>query len=151
MLELRHEFRRDYKCNWFFSHEEWIDRLITISLFITLLIIDENDFHFYLRHGNGTCSQHGEICSIWSHKRGNNSISNTIGNTILCDSNIAQLTYNSSYTDGTRYDTRLRFYTLQQDTNSFNTKYNYNSSGDTTINIKIKLEIIIWCGGFYEK
>lgn len=96
---------------------------------------DENDFHFYLRHGNGTCSQHGGTCSIWSHKRGNNSISNTIGNTILCDSNIAQLAYNSSYTDGTRYDTRLRFYTLQQDTNSFNTKYSYNSSSDTTIYI----------------
>ncbi len=89
------------------------------------------DFHFYLRHGNGTCTQHGGTCSIWSHKRGDQSISNAINFTPLCDNNIASLAYNSSYSD-TTYDTRLRFYTIQQDTNVYNSWYVYNSNTDKT-------------------
>lgn len=95
------------------------------------------DFHFYLRHGNGTCDEHGGTCSIWSHKLGNESVSNLIENTVICDSNIAYL---ASYADidlglysEIYYNSPVRFYTTQQDMNVYNSWYVYNSNSDTTI------------------
>lgn len=105
-----------------------------IAMHTGTLISDELDFHFYLRHGNGTCTQHGGTCSIWSQKRGNERISNTIKDTILCDNNIASLAYNSHYSY-TTYDTHLRFYTIQQDANVYNSWYKYDSNSDTTLYI----------------
>lgn len=95
-----------------------------------------NDFHFYVRHGNGTCSQHGGTCSIWSHKPGYMSVSNTINGTLICDNNIVQLISNaviySEPGNYTSYNTYPRFYTIQLDTNPFNSRYNYNNSNDIT-------------------
>lgn len=100
------------------------------------------DFHFYVRHGNGSCTLHGGNCSIWSHKRGYNRISNTLHNSQnqnvpICDNNIAQLAYKASFSSitGTTmvYDTRLRFYTIQLDANVYNDGYYYNSSSDKTM------------------
>lgn len=100
------------------------------------------DFHFYVRHGSGSCEQHGGTCSIWSHKRGDYGISNTIPKIVnrqtqdipICDHNIAELAYNVDYPNGlyagTFYNTHLRFYTLQQDTNVYNSWYEYNSTND---------------------
>ena len=101
----------------------------------------ETDYHFYVRHGNGSCALHGGNCSIWSHKRGYTRISNTLHNSQnqivpLCDYNIAQLAYNSSFlsTTGTmQYNTHLRFYTIQLDANVYNDGYFYNSITDKTM------------------
>lgn len=101
------------------------------------------DFHFYVRHGNGSCEQHRGTCSIWSHKRGDYQISNTIPkivdgkkqNILICDKNIAELAHNVDYLNGlyagTFYNTPLRFYTIQQDTNVYNSWYEYKSTSDT--------------------
>lgn len=94
-----------------------------------------HDFHFYLRHGNGTCKTHGNNCSTWSHKPGNNMISDKINDIIICDRNIAtlskQLKVCSGPNDsGTSYTSAVRFYTIQQDTNVYNSWYEYNSTND---------------------
>ncbi len=46
---------------------------------------DPHDVHFFMRHGNGTCtdSEHDDSCSVWSHKPGNYAI-----HTGLCDETI---------------------------------------------------------------
>ena len=93
-----------------------------------------HDFHFYLRHGNGTCNAHGGNCSTWSHKPGNLMISNEIENIIICDRNIAKLSKQlvvGSGSSETLYKSDVRFYTIQQDTNVYNSWYEYNSISDT--------------------
>lgn len=95
-----------------------------------------HDFHFYLRHGNGTCNTHGGNCSIWSHKPGNLMVSNNIEDVIICDKNIAKLSKqlkvgSDEYGGGTSYSSPVRFYTIQQDTNVYNSWYEYNSTSDT--------------------
>lgn len=97
---------------------------------------DYHDFHFYLRHGNGTCSTHGGNCSTWSHKPGNLMISNEIDGIIICDKNIAELSKQLKVSSGpnspmTSYNSPVRFYTIQQDTNVYNSWYEYNSTSDT--------------------
>lgn len=53
--------------------------------------IQEADYHFYLRNGNGTCPNgHGGDCSMWSHKQGLDAVKNTCANdnysdVMLCD------------------------------------------------------------------
>ena len=95
-----------------------------------------NDFHFYVRCGNGSCSQHGGTCSIWTHKPGLTNISCELNSTVICDNNIAQLAYNAQINSepgvSTTYNTRPRFYTIQLDTNPFNSSYSYDSSNDIT-------------------
>lgn len=95
-----------------------------------------HDFHFYLRHGNGTCSTHGGNCSTWSHKPGNLMVRNDIDGIIICDKNIAELSKqlvvsSGPYDSGKSYKSNVRFYTIQQDTNVYNLWYEYNSTNDT--------------------
>ena len=56
----------------------------------------------------------------------------------ICDYNIAELAYNAHFssetgTGGNYYNTRPRFYTIQQDLNVYNEWYIYNSTNDTTM------------------
>lgn len=95
------------------------------------------DYHFYLRHGNGTCPIHNDgICSMWSHKVAENEVSNMVNNTILCDNNIATqaklLTTNGNYGVVNSYSQTLRFYTIEQDTNVFDSWYIYNNAQTPT-------------------
>lgn len=91
-----------------------------------------HDFHFYLRQGNGTCPVHNDgVCSMWSHKLALDEVQNSVGNTILCDDNIATLAKSiSTYSGGvtTAYTGTLRFYTIEQDANVYDSWYNYNSA-----------------------
>lgn len=94
-----------------------------------------HDFHFYLRHGNGTCNTHSGNCSIWSHKPGNLMVRNDIDGVIICDKNIAELSKQLKVSSGpnspmTSYNSPIRFYTIQQDTNVYNSWYEYNSTSD---------------------
>lgn len=87
------------------------------------------DFHFYLRHGNGTCpNHHNGVCSVWSHKMGNQAVSNTVNNEVLCDNNIATLATTLSTSGSgivTEYSETLRFYIIEQDMNAYDSWYNY--------------------------
>ena len=65
---------------------------------IIALVASKNDFHFFVRNGNGTCgkNEHAETCSIWSHKPGTSVISKSVSTSTsygesLCDSNILRL------------------------------------------------------------
>jgi hypothetical protein len=98
------------------------------------------DFHFYVRHGNGTCGNpsHGSTCSKWSHKMALGTVSDKINNTLLCDNNIATLAKSASRTyqsiSGTmtvNYNSTPKFYFIEQDTNLYNSWYTYVSSTDT--------------------
>lgn len=107
---------------------------------------NSRDFHFYVRHGNGSCSIHGGNCSIWSHKRSNLCVSSTIPKVIngqtqeipICDYNIASLAYCANFpsvsgSGGNFYNTRPRFYIIQQDLNVYNEWYTYNNLNDITM------------------
>lgn len=98
----------------------------------------EEDVHFYVRHGNGTCSTHGGNCSIWSHKPGLQPVTNMINDTVLCDNNIASLGKTFTFTlDGyiNNYSEALRFYRIGQGTNVYNSYYNLDSSFPNGISI----------------
>lgn len=95
-----------------------------------------HDYHFYLRHGNGTCNTHGGNCSTWSHKPGSGLVTNYIDDIIICDRNIAELSKQlevraDPYSPITSYNSPVRFYTIQQDTNVYNSWYEYNNTSDT--------------------
>ena len=107
---------------------------------------NSRDFHFYVRHGNGSCSIHGGNCSIWSHTRSNLCVSSTIPKVIngqtqeipICDYNIASLAYCANFpsvsgSGGNFYNTRPRFYIIQQDLNVYNEWYTYNNLNDITM------------------
>lgn len=88
------------------------------------------DFHFFVRHGNGSCSIHGGTCSKWSHKLGNNRITDKINDVLLCDQNIVSRATNFSIDSGNvriTYQNLLRFYTIEKTTNIYNSWYNYNA------------------------
>lgn len=94
-----------------------------------------HDFHFYLRHGYGTCNTHGGNYSTWSHKPGNLMVRNDIDDIIICDRNIAELSKQLKVSSGlndsvTSYNSNVRFYTIQQDTNVYNSWYEYDSTCD---------------------
>lgn len=94
------------------------------------------DFHFYVRHGNGTCGNpnHGSTCSKWSHKLSYLGISDSVNGTPLCDNNIAVLAKSTQViSEGiiTSYTSTLRFYTINQNTNLYDSWYTYSSSTDT--------------------
>lgn len=61
-------------------------------------------------------------------------ISNEIENIIICDRNIAKLSKQlvvGSGSSETSYKSDVRFYTIQQDTNVYNSWYEYSSTSDT--------------------
>lgn len=90
----------------------------------------QRDFHFYVRHGNGTCPTHRNgVCSMWSHKLSEGTVSNKVNGYILCDCNIAtkgkSLSVNTSAYSVYNYSQPLRFYSLEQDTNVYDSWYYY--------------------------
>ena len=96
------------------------------------------DFHFYLRHGNGTCPNHNDgICSMWSHKLASLSVSNLINGIELCDKNIKKeakklVTINGAIVN--MYSQPLRFYAIEQDSNVYNSWYSKNNYGNIIYN-----------------
>lgn len=86
------------------------------------------DYHYYMRHGNGTCSEHDGNCSIWSHKVGYKDISNHSlnGSPILCDKNIfSSSTYASDYSNGPV------FYNIGKNMNVYNSYYYNGHTSDS--------------------
>lgn len=103
----------------------------------TTSVYQPYDYHFYLRHGNGTCPVHNNgICSMWSHKIAEGEVSNEVNGVILCDANIAtqakQLTTYGNFNIVNSYSQTLRFYTIEQDTNVYDSWYMYNNSQTPT-------------------
>ena len=98
------------------------------------------DFHFYVRHGNGTCGNpnHDSTCSKWSHKMALNTVSDNINGALICDNNIATLAKSAYKIENTvsgitttHYNSTPKFYFIQQNTNLYNSWYTYVSSSDT--------------------
>lgn len=97
------------------------------------------DYHYYVRNGNGTCANpsHGNNCSIWSHKRALNEVTNKSpqDHYSLCDYNITNGAddfnpsgLNPSYT---MYD-KIRYYTITKDTNIYASWHgHYINNGNT--------------------
>lgn len=89
------------------------------------------DFHFYLRHGNGTCPIHNDgVCSMWSHKIAEKEVTNKVNGVVLCDANIAtqaKQLVNSENGIVNNYSQTLRFYTIEQDSNAYDSWYIYNN------------------------
>lgn len=81
--------------------------------------------HFYLRNGNGSCPIHSGNCSMWSHKRGTEKVTNKSisGNEVLCDNNIAIHIGEGGYSSDARY------YIINKNTNVYNS---WHSSHPTT-------------------
>ena len=89
-------------------------------------------FHYYLRNGNGTCSNpdHDEHCSIWTHKMGDGEVSDkSIGSGVtLCDFTVYNEAYNiasSGYHRPIYYNPDLiNIYGITKDTNPYNYSFN---------------------------
>lgn len=77
---------------------------------------------------------------MWSHKLAEEAVSNEVNGVILCDANIAtqaKLLTTSYYIGGgtsiiNNYSQTLRFYTIEQDTNVYDSWYMYNNSQTPT-------------------
>lgn len=98
----------------------------------TAPVVPPYDYHFYLRHGNGTCPIHNDgVCSMWSHKLAGQEVSNSINGNMLCDHNIATvaktLTTVNSYGETSSYSQTLRFYTIEQDMNIYDSWYIFSN------------------------
>lgn len=81
------------------------------------------DYHFYVRNGNGTCSNgHGENCSMWSHKQSNGIVSNkkiSSNSVELCDNNILEYANSGNYNDFNN-EAPVRFFSITKDSNIYN-------------------------------
>ena len=73
---------------------------------------------------------------MWSHKIAEGEVSNEVNGVILCDANIAtqakQLTNYGDFNIMNSYSQTLRFYTIEQDTNVYDSWYMYNNSQTPT-------------------
>lgn len=88
------------------------------------------DYHFYLRHGNGTCPNgHGGNCSAWSHKLAMGKVSfESIDGYTLCDANINNYSRQGSY----EVSPPTRYYKITKDTNLYNSYHRYGHSEEST-------------------
>ena len=86
------------------------------------------DYHFYLRHGNGTCPNgHGGSCSMWSHKPGTDEIANNSYSIYFCDSNI--------HTNAPKNFTNVndvRYYRITKDTSIYSSWHGDSTATDGT-------------------
>ena len=115
-----------------------------IALVTGSYISNTGGFHFYLRNGNGTCTNgHASTgCSTWSHKLPEKPVNNLViplnannpSNMQICDYNIVTVYQNgtmespllqSAYKYG-----QLRFYKITKDVNVYN--YGHNSGHQST-------------------
>lgn len=86
----------------------------------TAMYFGDCEYHFYVRNGNGTCSNgHGGNCSMWSHKPSLTEITNKSfsDNTILCDANIAE--YVEDNNNRVNYQ-GASYYIITKDVNVYN-------------------------------
>ena len=86
---------------------------------IIALVAGTHDVHYYLRHGNGSCSNpdHDSSCSLWSHKPGYTTVGSAPFNwsPTLCDETIyVYSTWASNYYSGPW------FYHIDKTTNPYN-------------------------------
>lgn len=97
---------------------------------IIALVAGIHDVHYYLRHGNGTCTNpnHDSSCSIWSHKPGSGIVTNApfSYSPPLCDETI----YSYSTSDSNYY-TGPWFYNIDKTTNPYNAWF-YNGHSATS-------------------
>lgn len=89
------------------------------------------EYHYYVRNGNGTCSEHGGNCSIWSHKPAHGSVTNKSfsDGTVLCDNNIAN--YVGDNNGRVYYNSDANYYVITKDTNLYNSWHGNGGSGGT--------------------
>jgi len=96
------------------------------------LVAGTHDVHYYLRHGNGTCTNpsHGSNCSIWSHKPGVNGVTSQPFDygTVLCDETMyPKAIQYSAYYSGPW------FYNIDKTTNVYNAWfYDGHNSANTS-------------------
>ena len=100
---------------------------------IIALVANKNDFHFFVRHGNGTCNdlEHGVNCSIWSHKPGTSGISTVVETYYsygepLCDNSIYELA-TEYYGNSTPV-----FFATNQNSNLYDSYYYNGHSNSST-------------------
>ena len=86
--------------------------------------------HYYLRHGNGSCSNpdHDSSCSLWSHKPGYNVVRSMPfdGWPPLCDETIYDCSIGSNYYSGPW------FYHIDKTTNPYNAWFYYGHDPAST-------------------
>lgn len=81
------------------------------------------DSHFFLRNGNGTCSEHGGTCSIWTQKNGNQTVKSATNGGFICDRTIKDLAFNLPTVAAQTYlydKNDIRYYRINQDTDLYN-------------------------------
>ena len=81
------------------------------------------DSHFFLRNGNGTCSEHGGTCSIWTQKNGNQTVKSATNGGFICDRTIKDLAFNLPTVSAQAYlydKNDIRYYRINQDTDLYN-------------------------------
>lgn len=80
------------------------------------------DSHFYLRNGNGTCSEHGGTCSIWTQKNGNQTVKSAIYGGYICDRTIKDLAYTLPTVSAQVYlydKNDIRYYRINKNTDLY--------------------------------
>lgn len=89
--------------------------------------------HYYMRHGNGTCTMHGGNCSLWSQKMGLGTVSNLDSlDTILCDQTIYDCAYNIGSSNVAYNANLVNFYSITKDTNVYNSWYGNGHYDEST-------------------
>ena len=93
------------------------------------------DYHFYLRNGNGTCTNpnHGYNCSKWTHKPGTEEVIDTCANNssvYLCDDNIGE--YANSVENYFYSNNEVRYYRITKNTNIYNSWHGNGHSPTST-------------------
>lgn len=116
------------------NFDENSERIIAMIVYFSH-ISNTVDYHYYVRNGNGTCpnSNHDENCSIWTHKRGNQPISNksVCCNNILCDQNITALADDFTSREYSMGE-KIRYYKITKNTNIYNSSHEYGQNDNST-------------------
>lgn len=117
------------------NYDENSERIIAAIVYYKYNEYSANtlDFHYYVRHGNGSCKQvgHSIDCSTWSHKRGTGPIENA--NNTLCDETISTKALSlipvGDY--GTMCD-QVRYYTITKDAFLYNSWHGNGHASTST-------------------
>ena len=117
------------------NYDENSERIIAAIVYYKYNEYSANtlDFHYYVRHGNGSCKQvgHSIDCSTWSHKRETGPIENA--NNTLCDETISTKALSlipvGDY--GTMCD-QVRYYTITKDAFLYNSWHGNGHASTST-------------------
>lgn len=89
--------------------------------------------HYYMRHGNGTCTAHGGNCSMWSQKMRFQEVTNFDSlDTILCDRTIYDSAYYIGASNIACNVNLVNFYSITKDTNVYNSWYGNGQYDEST-------------------